>query len=162
MIHLLVGNTGAGKTTYAQNRKNDLNAVIFSIDMWNRILFLPDKKETDGLDWFLERIERSESMIQKLIIELENVGIDVILDLGFSKVSHRKKFLSFAKENGIASTIHFLDIPKEVRKERVIKRNIEKGTTFEFEVSNDDFEFMETWFESLTSEELKNALIVKE
>jgi len=44
MIHLIVGNTGSGKTTYARFLKENSAAIIFSIDQWNKTLFLPDKK----------------------------------------------------------------------------------------------------------------------
>lgn len=162
MIHLLVGNTGSGKTTYANKLKHELKAVIFSIDSWNRMLFLPDKTDADGLDWFLERIDRSEAMIQNLAVQLDAIGVDVILDLGFSKSSHREKFRIFAQEKRIAVQLHFLDIPKKTRKERIVKRNTEKGATFEFEVSNEDFEFMESWFESPLPEEMKCAVVIKE
>ncbi len=161
MIHLIVGNTGSGKTTYSQKLKNGNNAVIFSIDKWNKTLFLPDKKEEDGLSWFLEKIERAESIILDLVIQLENAGIDSILDLGLSKFEHREKFRVFAKTNGIEIILHFLDVPKKSRWERILKRNTEKGETFEFEVTNANFEFMESWFEHLTEVELENAIIVK-
>lgn len=49
MIHLIIGNTGSGKTTYSSELKINTDGVIFSIDKWNNILFLPDKKPTDGL-----------------------------------------------------------------------------------------------------------------
>jgi predicted kinase len=60
MLHLLVGNTVFGKTTYANALKSKTKGVLFSIDTWNKTLFLPDKTATDGLEWFLERVERSE------------------------------------------------------------------------------------------------------
>jgi len=44
MIHLIVGNTGSGKTTYSTNLQRKTQGIIFSIDKWNRILFLDDKK----------------------------------------------------------------------------------------------------------------------
>jgi predicted kinase len=56
MIHLIVGNTGSGKTTYAQKLKAETQSVIFSIDKWNKTLFLDDKKEDDVLEWYFERI----------------------------------------------------------------------------------------------------------
>jgi hypothetical protein len=74
---------------------------------------------------------------------------------------HREKYRKFAKENNIAVKTHFLNVPKEIRKERILKRNIEKGVTFEFEVSEDNFEFMENWFETPTEAELSNAIIIK-
>ena len=137
MIHLIIGNTGSGKTTYSNELRKNNRGVIFSIDKWNNILFLPDKKMTDGLDWFLERIDRSEKMIMSLIEQLESSNTDSILDLGLSKFEHREKFRKFATDNGYKIKLHFLDISKEIRLKRVMNRNQEKGETFEFEVSQD-------------------------
>ena len=158
MIHLIVGNTGAGKTTYAAKLKRKNNGIVFSIDKWNKTLFFADKKPTDGLDWFLERIERSEKIIMELVKQLENAKKDAILDLGLSKLKHRDKFRNFAKTNGFELKTHFLDIPKETRLERVLKRNSEKGATFEFEVSIENFNFMENWFEKPNKIEMKDVL----
>lgn len=96
MFYLIIGNTGAGKTTYGRQLKSQNQGIIFSIDMWNNTLFLPDKTDTDGLDWFLERIERAESVILDLVHQLENAKTDTILDLGLAKFSHREKFRQFA------------------------------------------------------------------
>jgi predicted kinase len=161
MIHLLVGNTGAGKSTYANSLKSETNGFVFTLDKWNKVLFFPDKTDEDGLDWFLERIERAESLMLDLILQLEDLNVDSILDVGLSKFVHREKYRKFAKENNIAVKTHFLNVPKEIRKDRVLKRNIEKGVTFEFEVSESNFEFMENWFETLTESELSNAIIIK-
>ncbi|AFL82590.1 Zeta toxin [Aequorivita sublithincola DSM 14238] len=162
MIHLIVGNTGSGKTTYSTELKRKTNGIIFSIDKWNKTLFLPDKNSEDGLEWFLERIERAEEMIMELVKQLESIKTDSILDLGLSKFEHREKFRGFAKSNGFEIKIHFLDISKETRLERVIKRNNEKGKTFEFEVSKEDFDFMESWFEKPSKKELEDGIIILE
>lgn len=162
MIHLIVGNTGSGKTTYANKLKAECNGIRFSIDTWNKILFLEDKNPTDGLEWFLERIERAETIIMDLVIQLETAGTDTILDLGLSKFSHREKFRDFAKLNGYGLQVHYLDISKETRWERVLKRNNEKGETFEFEVSKENFEFMEAWFEIPDKEELSGGIRIAE
>lgn len=161
MIHLIVGNTGSGKTTYSIKLKEETKSVIFSIDKWNKTLFLDDKTEEDGLEWFLKRIERAESMILDLVLQLENAGMDSILDLGLSKFEHREKFRKFAEQYGFDVKLHYLDIPKAVRWERVCQRNNDKGETFEFEVSEANFNFMESWFENPIKEELENAMILK-
>jgi len=160
LIHFIVGNTGAGKTTYAQKLKEQTGGVLFSIDKWNKVLFLPDKLDSDGLEWFLDRIERSEEIMMDLIVQLEISNTDVILDLGLSKYAHREKFRKFANRNRVEHTLHFLDIPKDVRLDRVMNRNLERGDTFEFEVTKKNFDFMETWFERPDSIELKNAVII--
>ena len=162
MIHLIVGNTGSGKTTYATALKKQTNGIIFSIDKWNKTLFLADKNPSDGLEWFLERIERAEEMILELVQQLEHSKTDSILDLGLSKFEHREKFRKFAKLNGYELKIHFLDVSKETRLKRVMKRNREKGATYEFEVSMENFEFMENWFERPNEDEFIDAIIITE
>jgi predicted kinase len=162
MIHLIVGNTGSGKTTYSNELKSKTNGIIFSIDKWNNTLFMPDKNPNDGLDWFLERIERAEKMIMDLVSQLENSKTDSILDLGLSKFDHREKFRTFAVLNNYELTIHFLDISKDTRLNRVMKRNAEKGETFEFEVSKENFDFMENWFEKPTEKEMIGGIIIRE
>lgn len=162
MIHLIVGNTGSGKTTYALQLKNKTKGVIFSIDKWNNTLFLTDKKSTDGLEWFLERIDRAEKMILELVTQLEDSKTDAILDLGLSKFEHREKFRKFAEMKGFEIKTHFLDISKETRLARVLNRNNEKGATFEFEVSQENFDFMETWFEKPAPSELIGGILISE
>jgi len=162
MIHLIVGNTGSGKTTYSNELKSKTNGIIFSIDKWNNTLFLADKKPNDGLEWFLERIERAEKMIMALVEQLENSKTDSILDLGLSKLEHREKFRKFADLNNYDLTAHFLDISKETRLNRVMKRNTEKGETFEFEVSKENFDFMENWFEKPTEKEMIGGITIVE
>ena len=162
MIHLIVGNTGSGKTTYSNTLRKKTKGVIFSIDQWNNILFLKDKKPDDGLDWFLERIERSERMIMTLMEQLEDSATDSILDLGLSKFEHREKFRNFALQKGYDCRLHFLDISRGTRLTRINKRNKEKGETYEFEVSQEDFDFMENWFEKPTESELLHGKIIVE
>ncbi|OBX22983.1 MULTISPECIES: AAA family ATPase [Bizionia] len=162
MIHLIVGNTGSGKTTYASELKLETNGIIFSIDTWNKTLFLDDKQRDDGLEWFLERIERAEKIIMSLVDQLENANTDTILDLGFSKFKHREKFRIFAIEKGFETQTHFLDIPKATRLHRILQRNLDKGDTFEFEVSQENFNFMERWFEKPNAKEMTNGIIITE
>ncbi|MFA5669315.1 MAG: ATP-binding protein [Balneolaceae bacterium] len=162
MIHLIVGNTGSGKTTYSNKLKSETNGIIFSIDKWNSTLFLADKTPSDGLEWFLERIDRAEKLMLDLVNQLEASKVDSILDLGLSKFEHREKFRRFAHSNGYELKIHYLDIPKDTRRNRVLKRNEDKGDTFEFEVSKEDFDFMEDWFESPTEHEMIGGIIITE
>lgn len=99
-------------------------------------------------------------MIQSLVLQLEEVAANAILDLGFAKEARRAAFYAFAKAHNIPYVVHFLDTDKETRRSRVKHRNLEKGSTFQFEVSDQDFEFMETWFEPLSDTELQKAIRV--
>jgi len=162
MIHLIVGNTGSGKTSYSNELKIKTKGILFSVDYWNKTLFFPDKKSTDGLDWILERMDRSEAIIIDLIVQLEKSKTDAILDLGLSKYEHREKFRQFAASHNIEVTLHYLDVSKETRLKRVLKRNTEKGDTFEFEVTKENFDFMEGWFEKPNDSEMKSGILISE
>jgi len=98
----------------------------------------------------------------ELVIQLENSKTDTILDLGLSKLEHREKFRTFAKAHKFEIQTHFLDISKETRLARVMKRNEEKGITFEFEVSKENFDFMENWFEKPTDKEMTEGITITE
>jgi plasmid stabilization system protein ParE len=87
---------------------------------------------------------------------------DSILDLGLSKYKHREKFRKFAETHGFKLTTHFLDISKETRLKRVLNRNNGKGETCEFEVTRENFDFMEGWFETPTVSEMENGILITE
>lgn len=53
-------------------------------------------------------------------------------------------------------------VHNQVRKERVVKRNIEKGETYSFEVTPMMFDFMEKEFQRPTDDELERAIIVEQ
>lgn len=159
MMHLVTGNTGAGKTTYSLNLKKEVGGILFSIDDWNKTLFLDDKTDEDGVDWFLDRIRRSDTMIQSLVLQLNEINVPTVLDLGFAKKKRREHFYRFAKDHKIPYQLHYLNIDSQTRKRQVAQRNMEKGETFTFEVSDKDFEFMETWFETPERDELRNAKV---
>ena len=101
-------------------------------------------------------------MILNLVHQLEKTNTDSILDLGLSKFEHRKKFRTFATKNDYDLKLHFLDITKETRLQRVLLRNEEKGETYQFEVTQENFDFMETWFEKPNSNEMIDGIIIHE
>lgn len=100
-------------------------------------------------------------MILDLVNQLENSKTDSILDLRLSKFEHRQKFRKFADLNNFELTTNFLDISKETRLNRVMKRNTEKVETFEFEVKKENFDFIESWFEKPTQKEIIGGIITK-
>ncbi len=57
-IYMICGLTGAGKSTYAEMLRRDLNGVRFSIDEWNANLFFMDREPTSDFHWFYERVQR--------------------------------------------------------------------------------------------------------
>ena len=142
---MIVGNTGAGKSTYAKNLALNKDAYILSGDEWFKTLFIPDIPNPSTYEWALERTERIESQILVESLKLLKRNINVILDLGFFKRTQRKRVEGFFIDNKQMVSLHFLDINKKLRWERVNERNTKKTDTFQFEVSRDIFEFCENF-----------------
>lgn len=72
---------------------------------------------------FLERIDRTKTIILDVVTQLQKTNSDAILDLGITKFEHLKKFRENAKAHSVKTIVHFLDIPVNVRRERILQRN---------------------------------------
>lgn len=159
-IHLILGPQGAGKSTYARQLAEQTHAVRFSIDEWMQQMFAPDMPVALSLPWIMERVRRCEAQIWAVASQVcKNQG-HVILDLGFTKLESRQHFRTLAASIGAGIQLHVLDAPQAVRKERVMKRNLDKGDTYSFEVTPMMFDFMDKEFQRPTDEEMAQAVIV--
>jgi predicted kinase len=157
---LVSGSTGAGKTTYSRKLANELGALVFSIDEWMKTLFWMDSPEGGDLNWALERVRRCENQIWVIAQGLLQSGLPVVLDLGFSKKDQRDRFKSLIIASGHQPQLHFLDVSVAVRRNRVKERNLTKSETFEFNVDEKTFDWMESYFERPTPEELAAPSVV--
>jgi len=143
-FHLVCGSTGAGKTTYAMALADRLGGVRFSIDEWMTTLFGKDVPQPLDFSWMMERIGRCEAQIGQIAIQCGNRGAPVVLDLGFTTADHRARLASVARNAGFSASLHFLDVPADVRWSRVEARNQHKGETFALEVTRPMFDFIES------------------
>lgn len=158
-IFIIVGNTGAGKSTYSQDLGSKEDAYIFTGDEWFKTLFVPDTPTTTSYEWALERTERIEKQILKEALKLVTKNIDVILDLGFFTKVQRQRIHKYFRNHSIDVIVHYLDINKELRWQRVSKRNFEKKDNYQFDVSREIFEFCETIFEPMSDDEKSDVII---
>lgn len=144
---LIVGCTGAGKTTDARRLAEELGGVRFSIDEWMTTLFWADSPQPIQFDWTMERIARCEAQIMATVRQLAARGIPALLDLGFTRKDHREKFRALAIQAGLSAAVHFIDVPADERWLRVQRRNQERGATFAMAVDRQMFDFMEDMWE---------------
>ncbi len=141
---LIVGSTGAGKTTYARALTEDIGGLRFSIDEWMVPLFGPDTPKPIQFAWMMERVNRCEAMIWTMTRQAVTRGVPAVLDLGFTTFDHRQKFRDLAAEAGLSTAVHFIDVSRETRWTRVQQRNADQGETFAMHVDRGMFDFMET------------------
>jgi len=159
-VHIVFGPQGAGKSTYSIKLAKELNGVHLSIDNWMWELYGEDQPKSMNLRWIKERVERCEKQIWSLTKSIIHSGSEVILDLAFTKRSKRIQYKSLAQEENIPYKMHFINAPHDLRRKRVLERNIKKGETFAFEVTAGMFDFMETEFHRPTEDELESAIII--
>ncbi len=152
--HLLAGSTGAGKSTLAHELVGCTGGVRFAIDEWMNSLYWMDCPEKNDYPWAIERVGRCEAQIEAVARELARAGVDAVLDLGFTTRAQRLAWLERGRAAGIRVELHVLDVPAEVRWERVCGRNAGDGGTFTFAVTREMFEFMETQWELPDAAEL--------
>ena len=144
---MVAGSTGAGKSTFARELAARVGGVRFSMDEWMTRLFWMDSPEKKDFAWAMERIARCEEQIAAEALQLAAVGVDAVLDLGFTLREHREAWAMRARAAGVGVELHVLDVPAEVRWERVCERNRGESATYSFAVTREMFEFMETRWE---------------
>ena len=153
-IHMICGLTGAGKTTYAEKLRRDVNGVRFSVDDWNARLFFMDRNPESDFTWFYERVQRACAQMRDTAEQVLQAGVPVIFDCGFTDRKERRTFYDWAAGIERPVELHFLDVPKALRWQRVQQRNAARGETFAIEVTPEMFEFMETIWQAPDAAEL--------
>jgi predicted kinase len=139
-VHLVEGPVGAGKSTYASTLVLRTNGVHVALDEWFAALFSPDRPASDVVPWYILRKERLLALIWSHSRRLLASGTDVILELGLIQRQSRVTFGRQVQDEGFELVVHVLDAPLEVRRERVRRRNTEKGSTFAMVVPDHVFE----------------------
>jgi len=154
-VHLVVGSTGAGKSTYAKRVARECGGVCFVVDEWMQRLFLPDRPDAAGYDWYAPRIERATEMIWSLVVELVRAGTPSVLEIGLTERAARQAFYERVERAGLSLELHVVDAPVAVRWQRVEARNRERGATFAMHVTREMFDFVEGMWQPPDDDELR-------
>lgn len=160
-VHLICGPTGAGKTTYAIALAERARGVRFSIDEWMATLFVADRPEPPAIPWATERIQRCETQIWAIALQLLARNVDVVLDLGFARLEHRDRIRALVAQTRAESKLHYLDVSSTTRRARVLE-NGQPPRPFAFGLTAEMFDALEAWFEPPSDDELYGAMIVCE
>ncbi len=162
IAHLIVGPTGAGKTTYARELAARDGGIRFSIDEWMARCFWPDAPAEPDYAWALARVMRCEAQIMEVCAQLGQTGLSIVLDMGFFAREQRGRISTALREAGLATRLHLLDVSPAVRWARVAHRNKAQGETYALHVDRQTFDFAEGLFEPLTPAESRDAIIVSQ
>jgi predicted kinase len=157
-IYLVCGATGAGKSTYSEELAQSLDGMRFSIDEWMQRLHNADKPDENLFEWFYERVQRNCAQMRSVAERLVVLGVPAIFDCGLTNKLERDIFVNWAVDQGFSVQLHFRDVPTDIRWQRVQKRNAEQAETFQFEVTRDMFDFIESMWEAPSDEEMTRLM----
>ena len=147
-VHLLCGQPGSGKTTFARELEEMHKAVRYTYDEWMIQLYGRSPEQFEAL------FNRVSSLIWRIATRNLALGTDVILDKGFWRKRDRENVRQAAAAIGAESKLYFLDAPIDVLRKRILTRsksdedalwiNVQAFTEFinRFEPPNDDEDFI--------------------
>ncbi len=152
-MHLIIGPVGAGKSTFARRLSEEHSAVNINLDEWMARLFRPDRPDEGVMGWYVERVERCIDQIWALTKSCLAAEANVVLELGLIRRADRLRFFQRVREVDAPLTIHVVEADRDVRRERVERRNRERGDTFAMEVLPEVFELASDLWEPLDEAE---------
>jgi predicted kinase len=154
-IYLIEGPVGAGKSTHAAALAKRIGGVHMALDAWFATLFSLDRPDNDVVSWYVERKARLIDHMWNHALSLLAMGVTPILELGLVQRKNRESFYQRARDAGVELQIVVLDVPREVRRERVARRNVEKGPTFSMVVTEHIFEIASDMWQCPDAAEIK-------
>ncbi len=159
-IYLIEGPVGAGKSTFAASLATRIDrGVHIALDEWFTKLFSPDRPSTDLMPWYIERKARLLDHIWKHVQSLLAGGVVPILELGLVQRHSREDIYKRARNVEVDLTVYLLQASREVRRARVLRRNVERGPTFSMLVPTPFFELAsDVWEEPDEVEMAENRI----
>jgi hypothetical protein len=146
----MCGLPGSGKTTLAKQLERERRALRLTPDEWIVRLF-GSALTPPTLDWCREPVESVQWSVAERALGL---GVNVILDFGFWTRREREDFRGRAAGLGVASELHFLDVPRAALLSRLESRNAALPP-YAFRVTGAQLDSWWALFEPPTGDELQ-------
>jgi predicted kinase len=146
-IHLIHGFVGAGKTTFARRLEQELPAIRFSHDEWMTRLYGDDPP----VDQFPELHERVSKLIGNYWMRGVELGLDVVLDLGFWSRHQRNEIRATAVALGAGAQLYRLECPEAEAWRRIEQRNLDLDGSLL--IVRNTFDMLKERFEPLGDDE---------
>lgn len=152
-VHLIVGPVGSGKSTFALELARRERALRIGLDDWMTRLFSPDRPASGVIEWYRERAARCVEQIWRVSLAASDAGVASVLEIGLIQRQERLEFYERVAASDRSLTIYLVDAPRELRRQRVTERNLQRGTTFSMHVPEEIFELASDLWQPLDDAE---------
>ena len=117
-VLLICGKIASGKSVYAEQIKQQENAVLLSVDELVLSVLGSDLGEKHD-----EITARIQAYLFAKSVEIIRAGTNVLLDWGFWTKAKRQAARAFYESRGIACELHYIDVPDAVWHRNIAIRN---------------------------------------
>ena len=127
VLHFFVGKICAGKSTLAAELGRTPHTVVVSEDEWLSALF---GDEIASMEDYLRCSYRLRDVLAPRLVALMRAGLSVVADFQANTIEARLWMREIFKNAACAHRLHFLDVPDDVCRARLRRRNAEGGNPF--------------------------------
>lgn len=152
-VYVMCGKVGSGKTTFAKRLRDQVGAVVLSVDEWMLTVYgreVPCSEHKLYVERIKEGLFRDGHKILK-------AGVPIILDFGFWTKEERMAVRNAFSEYEVI--LYYMDVPEAVLFDRVHNRN-KAGRNLEYHMSRETQEVLNKRFEVPSPEE--GAVCIKD
>lgn len=152
-LYLFCGKIAAGKSTLAKRLAEREATILISEDVWISNLY---PEEIVTMDDYVRCSARLRDIMKPHLVGLLREGVSVALDFPANTLRQRLWLREIFEAADVAHELHFIDVPDDICKERLLIRN-EKGI-HAFQPSEADFDNFTSYFVPPTPDEGVNIL----
>jgi len=142
-LHMVCGKIAAGKSTLCARLAEAPATVLIAEDTWTSILFGEEMREVAD---YARVSAKLRAAMGPHVTELLKAGVDVVLDFPANTLATRASWRDAAAAAGALATLHWIDVPDELCRERLRVRN-EEGTHPFAGVSDEQFALITSYFQ---------------
>jgi predicted kinase len=155
-LHLACGKIAAGKSTLCARLAAVPGTILISEDEWTKRLFGEEMRDVAD---YVRVSARLRGAMGPHVARLLEAGLDVVLDFPGNTQVTRAFWKAAVDAAGARLVIHWLDLPDEVCRERLHRRNAEGAHDFAG-VTDEQFDLITSRFEP--PDEAEGLQVVRE
>jgi predicted kinase len=140
-LHMICGKIAAGKSTLAARLAAAPATVLICEDHWTSCLF---KDEMHTVDDYVRCSRRLRAAMGPHVTALLEAGFSVVLDFPANTVASRQWMRGIFEAARADHRLHVLDVPDDVCRARLHRRNAEG--THAFAASDAEFDVITSYF----------------
>lgn len=148
ILHLICGKIASGKSTLTAELNKLSGTVAIAEDDWLASLY---SDEMSSISDYVRCSANLRKVIGPHVVSLLQANVSVVLDFPANTVANRKWMRGIIQTSNADHKLHYLDVPDEVCKERLHKRNADGDHAFA--VTDEEFKQISKHFVAPLPEE---------